>query len=75
MMTPSFHLVDFASIVLFVVLLILPGIGYSIFGLKEVVAFKFADVVSGPLRASLADWRGKPFFDLLGVGDERSRSF
>lgn len=61
----------FASIVLFAILFVLPGIAYWRLGLNSVFAFWFAYVVTRPLGASVANWLGKPFLGGLGWGDEK----
>jgi len=61
----------FPSFVLFAVLFAIPGLGYWLFGLNEIVAFWFAYVVTRPLGASFADWMGKPYLGGLGLGDAK----
>lgn len=61
----------FATIVLFAILFVLPGIAYWRLGLNSVFAFWFAYVVTRPLGASVANWLGKPFLGGLGWGDEK----
>ena len=61
----------FASIVLFAILFVLPGIACWRLGLSSVFAFWFAYVVTRPLGASVANWLGKPFLGGLGWGDEK----
>jgi uncharacterized membrane-anchored protein len=59
-----------ASAVLFAGLILIPAIGYRIFGMNEVLAFWFAYVLTRPLGASIADWLGKPKYTSgLGLGD------
>ncbi len=59
----------FASIVLFAILFVLPGLAYWLAGLNEITAFWAAYVVTRPLGASFADWTGKPYLGGLGWGD------
>jgi uncharacterized membrane-anchored protein len=59
----------FISIVLFVVLFLLPGVGYLVLRLNSVGTFWFAYVMTRPLGASVADWLGKPIYGGLGLGD------
>lgn len=56
-----------ASGILFAVLIALPAIAHSRFGLNEVPAFWFAYILTRPLGASFADWFGKPP-SLTGIG-------
>jgi len=58
-----------ASVVLFAILFVVPGIGWRFFGLNAVFAFWFAYVLTRPLGASVADWLGKPTLGGLGLGD------
>jgi uncharacterized membrane-anchored protein len=60
-----------ASVLLFAILFVLPGIAYWRFGLNEITAFWCAYVVTRPLGASVADWLGKPALGGLGLGDGR----
>lgn len=48
------------SIVLFAVVIMIPAVGWSRFGMNSVLAFWFAYVVTRPLGASVADYLGKP---------------
>ncbi len=59
----------FASVVLFAILFVAPGVAWRFFGLNAVVAFWFAYVVTRPLGASVADWLGKSALGGLGLGD------
>ncbi len=60
----------FASGVLFAVLIVIPAIGYFLFGLNGIFAFWFAYIITRPLGASFADWFGKPHgLSGLGLGD------
>ncbi|WP_088186470.1 hypothetical protein [Desulfosporosinus sp. FKA] len=59
-----------ASGILFIVLFVLPAVGYFLFGLNEIFAFWFAYIMTRPLGASFADWFGKPkSITGLGYGD------
>ncbi|AFM43038.1 uncharacterized membrane-anchored protein [Desulfosporosinus acidiphilus SJ4] len=59
-----------ASGILFIVLFVLPAVGYFLFGLNEIFAFWFAYIMTRPLGASFADWFGKPKgITGLGYGD------
>jgi uncharacterized membrane-anchored protein len=58
-----------ASVVLFAILFVVPGIGWRFLGLNAVFAFWFAYVLTRPLGASVADWLGKPTLGGLGLGD------
>jgi len=60
-----------ASLLLFAVLFVLPGLGYRFAGLNAVFAFWLAYVMTRPLGASFADWVGKPYLGGLGAGDGR----
>jgi uncharacterized membrane-anchored protein len=53
------HLGYAGSVVLFAVLIAVPGLAWR-FGLHPVVAFWTAYVLTRPLGASIADWLGKP---------------
>jgi uncharacterized membrane-anchored protein len=48
-----------AAGLVFVVLFVLPAIGYRYFNLNAILAFWFAYVMTRPLGASFADWMGK----------------
>ena len=56
--------------VLFVVLFIIPGIGYLKFKWNSIFTFWFAYVITRPFGASFADWFGKSILGGLGLGDE-----
>ena len=59
-----------ASGILFGVLILVPAVAWSQFGLNEVVAFWFAYVLTRPLGASLADYLSKaPSASGIGMGD------
>jgi uncharacterized membrane-anchored protein len=59
----------FASVILFAVLFLAPGVAWRYFALNAVFAFWFAYVVTRPLGASFADWLGKSTLGGLGLGD------
>jgi len=54
------HLGYFGSVILFAVVIMIPAVAWSRFGLNSVLAFWFAYVVTRPLGASAADYLGKP---------------
>jgi uncharacterized membrane-anchored protein len=54
------HFGYFGSIVLFAIVIIIPAVAWSRFGLNSVLCFWFAYVVTRPLGASFADWFSKP---------------
>jgi uncharacterized membrane-anchored protein len=54
----TLHLGYLASGVLFVVVILVPAIGYRVGALGAVAAFWFAYVTTRPLGASFADWMG-----------------
>jgi uncharacterized membrane-anchored protein len=56
----SLHLGYLASGILFFVVILIPALFWSRFGLDSVVAFWFAYVVTRPLGASFADYFSKP---------------
>jgi uncharacterized membrane-anchored protein len=56
MTATSMHLGYLASAVLFAFVLAVPAVSYWKFGLKEIVAFWFAYIMTRPVGASLADW-------------------
>lgn len=56
MTATNMHLGYLASGVMFSVILVLPAIGYWLFGLKEITAFWFAYIMTRPVGASFADW-------------------
>lgn len=69
-MTATLGLGFFGSIVLFAVLIAIPALGYWRLGMKEVLTFWFAYIITRPLGASVADWVGKPSaWGGLGIGD------
>lgn len=60
----------FSSGLLFTGIILIPAIGYWLFGLNEILSFWFAYVVTRPLGASFADWFGKPVrVGAKGYGD------
>ena len=70
MTATTLHLGYLASGILFIVLFVLPGLGYFLFGLNDIFAFWFAYVMTRPLGASFADCFGKPkSITGLGYGD------
>ncbi|SMC20113.1 Uncharacterized membrane-anchored protein [Clostridium acidisoli DSM 12555] len=44
--------------VLFTILIAIPALAYSLFGINEIFTFWFAYIVTRPLGASFADWMG-----------------
>jgi uncharacterized membrane-anchored protein len=56
----SLHLGYLASGIMFFVIILIPAVAWSRFGLNSVVAFWFAYVVTRPLGASFADYFSKP---------------
>jgi len=60
MTATTLHLGYLSSAILFAGVIVIPVIGFWLFGLNEVIAFWFAYVVTRPLGASLADWMGFP---------------
>jgi uncharacterized membrane-anchored protein len=65
----SLNLGFLPSVVLFAVVISIPAVGWSRFGLNPIVAFWFAYIVTRPLGASFADWFSKPTNGGLGLGD------
>ena len=63
----TFHLGYFFSAVLFIGIILIPVIGYSVFRMNAILAFWFAYVITRPVGASFADWFGKPV-KLHGLG-------
>lgn len=59
MTATTFGLGYFASGVVFAAIILIPAIGYFVFGLNEIVAFWFAYIITRPIGASFADWLGK----------------
>ncbi len=61
----------FSSGILFAILFAIPAVAYWKFGMKEVLAFWLAYIVTRPFGASFADWFGRPpILGGLGVGQE-----
>lgn len=56
----TFKLGFFASGILFVIIIAIPGLARRLFGLNEIVAFWFAYIITRPLGASFADWLAVP---------------
>lgn len=56
MTATSMHLGYFTSGLLFTGMLIIPAVGYFMFGMKEIFAFWFAYILTRPVGASFADW-------------------
>jgi uncharacterized membrane-anchored protein len=56
MTASSMHLGYLSSGVLFTVLLVIPAIGYRLFGFNEIFAFWFAYIMTRPVGASFSDW-------------------
>ncbi|HJZ25282.1 MAG TPA: hypothetical protein VJ370_03305, partial [Streptosporangiaceae bacterium] len=56
----ALHLGYLASGIMFFVIILIPALAWSRFGLNPVVAFWFAYVVTRPLGASFADYFSKP---------------
>ncbi len=54
------HFGYLGSIVLFAIVIMIPAVAWSRFGLNSVLCFWFAYVVTRPLGASIADWFSKP---------------
>lgn len=66
----TLHLGYFPSGILFIVLFLIAGVGFALFRLNPIFAFWFSYVMTSPLRASFADWFGKPKnITGLGYGD------
>lgn len=56
MTATSMHLGYFSSGLLFTGMLVIPAVGYFMFGMKEIFAFWFAYILTRPVGASFADW-------------------
>jgi uncharacterized membrane-anchored protein len=66
------HLGYFGSVILFAVVIMIPAVAWSRFGMNSVLAFWFAYVVTRPLGASFADYLGKPrYLTGLDLGELR----
>jgi uncharacterized membrane-anchored protein len=62
----------FTSAIVFSALILIPIIGYWVFGLSEVIAFWTAYILTRPIGASFADWMDKPkSVGGLGLGNGR----
>jgi uncharacterized membrane-anchored protein len=60
MTASSFDLGYVSSVVIFLVVIAIPAIGYWRFGLNPILGFWFAYVLTRPLGASTADWLAVP---------------
>ncbi len=68
----TLHLGYFHSLLLFIVVIAIPAVGYRWLRWNEILSFWFAYVITRPLGASFADWVGKPVsWGGLGFGDGR----
>jgi uncharacterized membrane-anchored protein len=56
----TLHLGFLASGLMFTAVFAIPAVAHRLFGLREVVAFWFAYIITRPLGASYADWLGVP---------------
>lgn len=66
----TFRLGYFSSAILFIILILVPALGRSLFKWNEVLTFWWAYILTRPLGASFADWFGKPkAVSGLGFGD------
>jgi uncharacterized membrane-anchored protein len=63
----TFGLGYLSSTILFAVIIAIPALAYSLFGLNEIVAFWLTYILTRPLGASFADWMGRSH-DLGGLG-------
>ncbi|MFC5452322.1 COG4705 family protein [Paenibacillus aestuarii] len=52
----NMHLGYFTSGIVFTCILAIPAIGFWLFGLKEIIAFWFAYILTRPVGASFSDW-------------------
>jgi uncharacterized membrane-anchored protein len=69
MTASTMHLGYFSSGVWFTILLIIPAIGYWLFGLNGIIAFWFSYIMTRPVGASFSDWISVPPNDGgLGLG-------
>ncbi|HET9850526.1 MAG TPA: hypothetical protein VFP35_02805 [Candidatus Saccharimonadales bacterium] len=60
----------FSAGLLFTAVILIPAIGFWLFGLNEILSFWFAYIITRPLGASFADWFGKSHsVGGLGLGD------
>jgi uncharacterized membrane-anchored protein len=66
----TFGLGYFSSALMFTGLIVIPALGYWLFGLNEVAAFWTAYILTRPIGATFADWMGKSkTVGALGWGD------
>ncbi|HEX3792981.1 MAG TPA: hypothetical protein VHV57_00630 [Acidimicrobiales bacterium] len=63
----TLHLGYLTSAVLFAAIILIPALGFRLFGWNAIFCFWFAYVVTRPIGASLADWAGKAR-NLSGLG-------
>ncbi|MCH5583943.1 hypothetical protein MK805_03070 [Shimazuella sp. AN120528] len=71
MTASTMHLGYFSSGVLFTVFLIIPAVGYWLFGFNEIFAFWFAYIMTRPVGASFSDWISvSPSRGGLGWGED-----
>jgi uncharacterized membrane-anchored protein len=56
----TFRLGYLVSALLFIVIMLIPAVGYWKFGMNSILAFWFAYVLTRPVGASFADWMGAP---------------
>jgi uncharacterized membrane-anchored protein len=69
MTASTMHLGYFSSGVWFTILLVVPALGYRLFGLNGVFAFWFSYIMTRPVGASFSDWISVPANDGgIGVG-------
>jgi uncharacterized membrane-anchored protein len=52
----TMHLGYFSSGIMFAILLVIPALGYWLFGLNGIFAFWFAYIMTRPVGASFSDW-------------------
>jgi len=68
MTASSMHLGYLSSGFLFTVLLVIPALGYRLFGFNEIFAFWFAYIMTRPVGASFSDWlAASPSHGGLGI--------
>lgn len=68
MTASTMHLGYFSSGVWFTVLLVIPALGYWLFGLNGIFAFWFSYIMTRPVGASFSDWISVPLHEGLGLG-------
>jgi uncharacterized membrane-anchored protein len=56
----TFRLGYLVSAFLFILIILIPAVGYWKFGMNSILAFWFAYVITRPIGASFADWMGAP---------------